>query len=106
MHGDVMAEEGGVRRARWVPRPPANVAYLSMYLRGRVRTQRITSGLANFVAWTFARLCKKNKSLFTTLAAERQDPDFLIGPRNEKQRKKRSAVKILHSLLQITSCHF
>jgi hypothetical protein len=45
----------------WVPRPPANVAYLSMYLRGRVRTQRITSGLANFVAWTFARLCKKNK---------------------------------------------
>jgi hypothetical protein len=31
---------------------------------------------------------------------------FLIGPRNEKQRKKRSAVKILHSLVQITSCHF
>jgi hypothetical protein len=24
-----------------------------------------------------------------TLAAERQDPDFLIGPRNEKPRKKK-----------------
>jgi hypothetical protein len=42
-----------------------------------------------------------------TLAAERQDPDFLIGPRNEKQRKKRTAVKkILYPPFQITSWHF
>jgi hypothetical protein len=29
------------------------------------------------------------------MAAERQDPDFLIGPRNKKQPKKRSTIKIL-----------
>jgi hypothetical protein len=28
-----------------------------------------------------------------TLAAERQEPDFLIGPRNEKQRKKKRKKK-------------
>jgi hypothetical protein len=31
----------------------------------------------------------------TTLAAERQVRDFLIGPRNKKQRKKRATIKIL-----------
>jgi hypothetical protein len=41
-----------------------------------------------------------------TRAAERQDPDFLIGPRNEKQRKKRTAVKNLYPPFQITSWHF
>jgi hypothetical protein len=29
-----------------------------------------------------------------TLAAERQVPDFVIGPRNKKQRKKRSTIEI------------
>jgi hypothetical protein len=32
---------------------------------------------------------------FCTLAAERQAPDFLIGPRNKKPRKKRSPIEIL-----------
>jgi hypothetical protein len=37
-----------------------------------------------------------------TLAAERQEPDFLIGPRNEKQRKKDRPLKFVihHSKLQ------
>jgi hypothetical protein len=34
----------------------------------------------------------------TTLAAERQVRVFLIGPRNRKQRKTRSTIKILHLL--------
>jgi hypothetical protein len=43
----------------------------------------------------------------STLAAERQDPDFLIGaPVQRKTTKKRSAVKILHSPFQITIWHF
>jgi hypothetical protein len=37
-----------------------------------------------------------------TMAAERQDPVFLIGPRNKKTRKKRSNIKILHPPVQIT----
>jgi hypothetical protein len=37
------------------------------------------------------------------MAAERQDPDFLIGPRNKKARKKDSAVKILLPPFQITT---
>jgi hypothetical protein len=41
-----------------------------------------------------------------TLAAERQVRDFLIGPRNKKQRKKRSTIKILHPPFQITSRDF
>jgi hypothetical protein len=41
-----------------------------------------------------------------TPAAERQDPDFLIGPRNKKNRKKRSTIKILHPPVQITSPDF
>jgi hypothetical protein len=46
-------------------------------------------------------------TLDITLAAERQDPDFLIGPRNKKQQRKRiSAVKILHSQFQITNWEF
>jgi hypothetical protein len=34
-------------------------------------------------------LGRQSKGMLLILAAERQDPDFLIGPRNEKQRKKR-----------------
>jgi hypothetical protein len=41
-----------------------------------------------------------------TGAAERQDPDFLIGPRNKKTRKKMSNIKILHPPVQITSQGF
>jgi hypothetical protein len=37
--------------------------------------------------------CTSNLEQFT-LAAERQVRDFLIGPRNKKQRKKRSTIKI------------
>jgi hypothetical protein len=39
-------------------------------------------------------------------STERQVWDFLIGPRNKKQRKKRSTIKILHLPLQITSWNF
>jgi hypothetical protein len=42
----------------------------------------------------------------STLEAERQVRDFLIGPRNKKQRKKRSTIKILHPPFQITSRGF
>jgi hypothetical protein len=43
----------------------------------------------------------------STGAAERQDPDFLIGPRNKKNRKKKlSNIKILHPPVQITSQGF
>jgi hypothetical protein len=42
----------------------------------------------------------------STTAAERQDPDFLFGPRNKKTRKKRSNLKILHPPVQITSQGF
>jgi hypothetical protein len=48
----------------------------------------------------------KTKTPNTTMAAERQDPDFLIGPRNKKTRKKRSNIKILHPPVQITSQGF
>jgi hypothetical protein len=41
-----------------------------------------------------------------TGAAECQDPDFLIGPRNKKTRKKRPNIKILHPPVQIASLHF
>jgi hypothetical protein len=41
-----------------------------------------------------------------TGAAERQDPVFLIGPRNKKTRKKKSKIKILHPPVQITSQGF
>jgi hypothetical protein len=40
------------------------------------------------------------------MAAERQDPDFLIGPRNKKTGKKRSTIKILYPPVQIASQHF
>jgi hypothetical protein len=40
------------------------------------------------------------------LAAERQVQDFLIGPRNKKQRKKRSNIKTLHPPVQITKQGF
>jgi hypothetical protein len=66
-----------------------------------------------FVFFFKKSLCIRGHSLYgspqpsfmytRTRAAERQDPDFLIDPRNKKQRKKRSAVKILHSPFQITS---
>jgi hypothetical protein len=46
------------------------------------------------------------RKMSSTTAAERQDPDFLIGPRNKKQRKKRSTIKILHPPFQITSRDF
>jgi hypothetical protein len=36
----------------------------------------------------------------STLVAERQVLEFLIGPRATKTTKKRSAFKILHKLLQ------
>jgi hypothetical protein len=42
----------------------------------------------------------------STPAAERQDPDFLIGPRNKKPRKKMSPIEILLPPLQITSWQF
>jgi hypothetical protein len=45
-------------------------------------------------------------TVLLTLAAERQVRDFLIGPRNKKQRKKRSTSKILHPPFQITSRDF
>jgi hypothetical protein len=38
-----------------------------------------------------------------TLVAERQVRDFLIGPRNKKNRKKRATIKNLHLPVQITS---
>jgi hypothetical protein len=38
-----------------------------------------------------------------TGAAERQDPDFLIGPRNKKTGKKRPTIKILYPPVQIAS---
>jgi hypothetical protein len=38
-----------------------------------------------------------------TGAAERQDPVFLIGPRNKKTGKKRSTIKILYPPVQIAS---
>jgi hypothetical protein len=41
-----------------------------------------------------------------TLAAERQVRDFVIGPRNKKQRKKRSAINIRHPPFQITISDF
>jgi hypothetical protein len=41
-----------------------------------------------------------------TPAAECQAPDFLIGPRNKKNRKKRSSIKNLHPSVQITSQDF
>jgi hypothetical protein len=52
----------------------------------------------------FWRLSPKTQK--TTLEAERQVRDFLIGPRNKKQRKKRSTIKILHPPFQITSRDF
>jgi hypothetical protein len=51
------------------------------------------------------RFCPELVELCTT-AAERQDPDFLIGPRNKKKRKKRSTIKILYSPVQITNRDF
>jgi hypothetical protein len=50
--------------------------------------------------------CLDGGTQVSTLAAERQVRDFLIGPRNKKQRKKRSTIKILHPPFQITSWHF
>jgi hypothetical protein len=41
--------------------------------------------------------------LQNTTAAERQDPDFLISPRNKKTGKKRSTIKILYPPVQIAS---
>jgi hypothetical protein len=38
--------------------------------------------------------------------AERQDPDFLIGPGNKKPRKKGSAVTTLLQPFEITNWHF
>jgi hypothetical protein len=38
-----------------------------------------------FFFWNGTRVYSRGREF--TLAAERQDPDFLIGPRNEKQRK-------------------
>jgi hypothetical protein len=38
-----------------------------------------------------------------TMAAECQDPDFLIGPRNKKTGKKRPTIKILYPPVQIAS---
>jgi hypothetical protein len=40
-----------------------------------------------------ARIIWGSLLLSSTLAAECQVPDFLIGPRKEKQRKKKTAVK-------------
>jgi hypothetical protein len=39
----------------------------------------------------------------TTGAAERQDPVFLIGPRNKKTGKKRPTIRILYPPVQIAS---
>jgi hypothetical protein len=35
------------------------------------------------------------------MAAERQDPDFMIGPRNKKTGKKMPIIKILYPPVQI-----
>jgi hypothetical protein len=43
---------------------------------------------------------------YYSTAAERQDPDFLIDPRNKKTEKKRSTIKIHHPPVQITSRDF
>jgi hypothetical protein len=43
------------------------------------------------------------KPTYSTGAAERQDPDFLIDPRNKKTGKKRSTIKILYPPVQIAS---
>jgi hypothetical protein len=51
-------------------------------------------------------MVRRKKFRTPTLAAERQVRDFLIGPRNKKQRKKRSTIKILHPPFQITSRDF
>jgi hypothetical protein len=42
----------------------------------------------------------------STMAAECQDPVFLIGPRNKKTGKKRPTIKILYPPVQITSQGF
>jgi hypothetical protein len=44
-----------------------------------------------------ATLASTYQKKHTTLVAECQVPVFLIGPRDKKQRKKRSAIKILHT---------
>jgi hypothetical protein len=44
-----------------------------------------------------------SKMQVCTMAAERQDPDFLIGPRNKKTGKKRPTIKILYPPVQIAS---
>jgi hypothetical protein len=44
---------------------------------------------AFFIAWTNQEFQNLKLNHHKTLAAERQDPDFLIGPRNKKKPKKK-----------------
>jgi hypothetical protein len=55
---------------------------------------------------TVAQLSWVRSGFYSTPAAERQDPDFLIGPRNKKPRKKISPIEILLPPSQITSWQF
>jgi hypothetical protein len=54
----------------------------------------------------FIALFLWTRTVDSTLVAERQVRDFLIGPRNKKNRKTRSTIKNLHPPVQITSWHF